>query len=110
MAIVLVLLLLLPSAATAATTLDGIFTRTGKSESFAAPLTVFGGTTTTQQWSGLIEVILSGQAVNNPPTGLHLDPFWAFSPSNRPSPKGLPLGFASPLLVALHHLNAALLK
>jgi hypothetical protein len=45
-------------------------------------LTQFGGVTTSQPWSGLIEVIVSGEAIENPPTGQHVDPFWAFSPSD----------------------------
>jgi hypothetical protein len=72
----------LPSSAFASVFVQDNFVRTGQSESLMAPLTQFGGITTTQQWSGLVEVILSGEAVNNPPTGLHVDPFWAFSPSN----------------------------
>ena len=58
------------------------FSRTGQSELLTTPLTVFGGTTTSQQWSGLIEVVLSGDAINNPPTTLHVDPFYAFSPAD----------------------------
>jgi hypothetical protein len=70
------------STSSASVFVESNFSRTGQTESLIAPLTQFGGVTTTQQWSGLVEVILSGEAVNNPPTGLHVDPFWAFFPSN----------------------------
>jgi hypothetical protein len=79
--LILCAFLLLPGSVSAQSIQD-FFTRTGQSESLTAPLTVFGGTTTVQQWSGLIEVILSGEAINNPPTGLHVDPFYAFFPAD----------------------------
>jgi hypothetical protein len=72
----------LSSTSLASVLIQDNFLRTGQNESLTAPLTQFGGVTTTQKWSGLIEVILSGEAVENPPTGLHVDPFWAFSPGN----------------------------
>ena len=34
------------------------------------------------RWSDLIEVNVSGVAVNNPPTGFQVDPFWAWSPAD----------------------------
>jgi hypothetical protein len=74
-------ILLSPSAFAGVLFQDNFF-RTGQSESLVAPLTQFGGVTTTQQWSGLIKVVVSGEAINNPPTGLHVDPFWAFFPSD----------------------------
>ncbi|HEY1267338.1 MAG TPA: hypothetical protein VGH16_08790 [Candidatus Binatia bacterium] len=87
--LVFAVVLLLPKIGFAAPTIADNFVRTGQNASFAAPLTTFGGVTAPGQWSGLIEVILSGDAVNNPPTGLHVDPFWAFSPSN---PSATPTG------------------
>ena len=42
------------------------FFRTGQTESLVAPFTVFGGTTTTQQWSGLVEVEVSGFGFSTP--------------------------------------------
>lgn len=75
--------LLIPSQLFAETPrVEAYFQRTGQAETVISPLTVFGGATTTQRWSGLIEVLLSGDAINNPPSGLHVDPFWAFLPSN----------------------------
>ena len=41
----------------------------------------------------LIEVILSGEAINNPPTGLHVDPFWAFFPSDPTTIQGTAVRF-----------------
>jgi len=72
----------LSSASLASVSVQDNFLRTGQTESLIAPLTQFGGVTTNQKWSGLVEVILSGEAINNPPTGLHSDPFWAFFPSD----------------------------
>jgi hypothetical protein len=90
MAIMLVLLVLflMPHPASALPLVQNYFFRTGQSESLTTQLTVFGGTTTTQQWSDLIEVIVSGVGVNNPPTGLQVDPFWAFSPNDPSSVLG----------------------
>lgn len=50
------------------------YTRTGQTESFSAPLTVFGGTTTTGQWSGLVEVEVSGWGFSTP--GSFTDAFY----------------------------------
>ena len=81
-ALLLSFLLLMPHSVLAVPLIPDFFTRTGQSESLTIPLSVFGGTTTTQQWSDLIEVNVSGVAVNNPPTGFHVDPFWAWSPND----------------------------
>ena len=54
------------------------FTRTGQTETIAAPLTVFGGTTTTGQWSGLVEVQVSGTGSSTP--GKLTDAFYPLDP------------------------------
>lgn len=56
------------------------FSRTGQEESFVTFLTVFGGATTSQRWSDLIEVIASGTGVRDPSTGNIIDPFFEFDP------------------------------
>src|ERR1700745_1731520 len=81
LALIVASVLLLSSTSLASVLVQDNFLRTGQTESLVAPLTKFGGVTTHQKWSSLIEVIWSGEAINNPPTGLHVDPFWAFSPS-----------------------------
>jgi hypothetical protein len=85
-AIIFVVMTLLPGAVFASARTEDHFVRTGQSASLTAPLSVFGGVTAPGQWSGLVEVILSGTGINNPPTGLHVDPFWAFSPTDPTAP------------------------
>src|SRR5262249_46358696 len=56
------------------------FVRTGKSESLIAPLNIFGGITTSTQWSGFIEFDVSGVGVRDPNTGNGVDAFYEFNP------------------------------
>lgn len=56
------------------------FTRTGQSEALTAPLAVFGGVTTTQQWSNNIEMIVSNVGYNFPAVGGITDAFYYFIP------------------------------
>lgn len=74
------------------------YTRTGQTESFSAPLTVFGGTTTTGQWSGLVEVEVSGTGSSTP--GEFTDAFYRLDPADLSmelagalQPQGLRLSF-----------------
>src|SRR5207253_531125 len=75
-------------------TISSNFVRTGQTESLTAPLTLFGGATTTQIWSGLIEVLISGVGRNNVVT---TDAFYFFDPNNpssySPGLVGLRLSF-----------------
>jgi hypothetical protein len=61
--------------------LERDFTRTGQEESIITSWSVFGGKTTSQQWSGLIEVIISGFGVNVPASGFLEDAFYPIGPS-----------------------------
>jgi hypothetical protein len=60
--------------------LEKDFTRTGQHESLITSWSVFGGKTTAQLWSGLVEVIVSGFGVNQPATGLLEDAFYPIDP------------------------------
>lgn len=77
-----IILISVPSTLFASLLLQDNFVRTGQTENLVDPLAHFGGVTTAQQWSGLIEIIVSGQGINNPPQGYRVDPFWAWSPSD----------------------------
>lgn len=90
-------------AASFAQQLDKDFVRTGQHESLIQSWRVFGGTTTANKWSGLIEVIVSGFGVNVPSTGVLEDAFYPIDPSNPDvpynppgtlPPVGLHLGFS----------------
>lgn len=74
------------------------YTRTGQTESFSAPLTVFGGTTTTGQWANLVEVEVSGTGSSTP--GELTDAFYKLDPADPSTelagalqPQGLRLSF-----------------
>ena len=56
------------------------FARTGQTETLAAPRTAFGGVSTTQRWSGLIEVIAAGVGNNSPVAEGTTDAFYYFLP------------------------------
>ena len=58
------------------------FTRTGRAEALTAPLAVFGGVTTSQQWSGNIELIVSNVGHNFPAIGGFTDAFYYYIPGN----------------------------
>jgi hypothetical protein len=73
-------------AAAASFDVSDFFVRTGEVESLTAPLTVFGGTTTTLAWSGLIEVKVSNVGVRDPSTGNQVDAFYEFNPANPSTP------------------------
>jgi hypothetical protein len=60
--------------------LEKDFNRTGQHESLITSWSVFGGKTTSQQWSGLIEVIVSGFGVNVPESGFLEDAFYPINP------------------------------
>ena len=66
--------------------LTDLFVRSGQSESIIAPLTVFGGVTTTLTWSGLVEMTVSNVGVRDPNTGNMVDAFYEFGPSNSSVP------------------------
>ena len=57
------------------------FVRTGQHESLITSWSVFGGTTTSQTWSGLVEVIVSGFGVNVPTSGTLEDAFYPIDPA-----------------------------
>src|SRR5215470_17263265 len=98
----------LSSASFASVLVQDNFLRTGQTESLIAPLTQFGGVTTAQKWSGLVEVILSGEAINNPPTGLHVDPpFGRFHRAILTPPRGPAFDSEFLSLGALHRSSAA---
>jgi hypothetical protein len=73
---ILVALILIPRLSFAQ--LEKDFTRTGQEESLITSWSVFGGKTTSQPWSGLIEVIISGFGVNVP--GVLEDAFYPIDP------------------------------
>jgi hypothetical protein len=58
------------------------FTRTGQTETLTAPLAVYGGVTTAQQWSGGIEIIVSNVGNNFPAYGGATDAFYYFAPGS----------------------------
>ena len=60
--------------------LEKDFTRTGQHNSLITSWSVFGGKTTAQSWSGLIEVIVSGFGVNVPDSGFLEDAFYPIIP------------------------------
>jgi hypothetical protein len=72
-------LIFLPTVAFAQ--LERDFTRTGQKESIISSWSVFGGKTTLQQWSGLVEVIVSGFGVNVPASGVLEDAFYPIDPA-----------------------------
>src|SRR5262245_10688481 len=89
-------------AASFAQELEKDFVRTGQHQSLIQSWSVFGGVTTSQRWSGLIEVIVSGFGVNVPATGILEDAFYPIVPAapdvpfNQPGalpPSGLHLSF-----------------
>ena len=57
------------------------FARTGQSEALTAPFSVFGGATTQQQWSGVVEVIVSNWGNNQPGVAGVSDAFYNFDPT-----------------------------
>jgi hypothetical protein len=81
----IVFLLLISSTSSASVLVENNFSRTEQTETLIAPWAQFGGATTTQQWSGLIEVIVSGDGIDNPPSGTRHDAFWGYWP-NSPDP------------------------
>jgi len=72
-------LVLMPTVSIAG--LEKDFKRTGQQDSLITSWSVFGGTTTSQQWSGLIEVIVSGFGVNVPASGFLEDAFYPINPA-----------------------------
>lgn len=56
------------------------YTRTGQAEALVAPLSVFGGVTTSQLWSGQIELTVSGVGYNFPAPGGFTDAFYYYAP------------------------------
>lgn len=56
------------------------YTRTGQSELLVAPLSVFGGVTASQLWSGRIELTVSGVGHNFPSVGGFTDAFYYYIP------------------------------
>jgi hypothetical protein len=61
--------------------LEKDFIRTAHHESLITSWSVFGGKTTAQQWSGLVEVIVSGFGVNVPASGFLEDAFYPIIPA-----------------------------
>ena len=72
----IVVTLVFVPAASFAQELEKDFVRTGQHQSLIQSWSVFGGVTTSQRWSGLIEVIVSGFGVNVPATGILEDAFY----------------------------------
>lgn len=88
--------LLVAAQLSAADTIPEHFTRTGQTETVVSPLTVFGGTTTTDEWAGVVEVEVSGIGFSSP--GQLTDAFYRLDvddPSIALSgqPQGLRLSF-----------------
>ena len=79
--ILCLLVLLFTPVAALAQILEKDFTRTGQHESLITSWSVFGGKTTSQQWSGVIEVIVSGFGVNVPSSGFLEDAFYPIVPA-----------------------------
>ena len=65
-----------------AQSLDKDFTRTGQHQTIISSWHVFGSTTTSQEWSGLLEIILSGFGVNVPSSGFLEDAFYPMNSTN----------------------------
>src|SRR5438067_824064 len=74
-----VVLASLQGEAASDTTISTNFVRTGQTEAIIAPLTRFGGATTIQAWSGLVETIITGVGRNNVVT---TDAFYFFDAAN----------------------------
>ena len=79
-------LVLSPTVSYARSDLDKDFRRTGQHESLISSWQVFGGKTTSQQWSGLVEVIVSGFGVNVPASGFLEDAFYPIIPATPDAP------------------------
>jgi hypothetical protein len=76
-----IVLLATPKFAFASPFIIDNFVRTGQTATLVAPFTTFGGVTAPGQWSGLIEVIVSGSGVNVPANYFHEDAFYPFDPA-----------------------------
>jgi hypothetical protein len=70
--------------------LEKDFKRTGQHESLINSWQVFGGKTTAQRWSGLVEVIVSGFGVNVPAAGVLEDAFYPILPADPDVPFNAP--------------------
>jgi hypothetical protein len=83
-------LALVPTVSFADAELEKDFIRSGQHESLIQSWSVFGGVTTSQRWSGLVEVIVSGFGVNVPATGILEDAFYPIDPAAPDVPFNVP--------------------
>jgi len=74
-----VMLLLLPTISYAQ--IEKRFVRTGQTDIMIQSWEEFGGETTKEKWSGLIEVLVSGFGINVPTSGVMEDAFYPLDPA-----------------------------